>query len=90
MSAYFSILLTLCVATLLGVMAYLFTRDAEKLVIRPIESMVDTVTKLAANPAYKMEKVTRVRYETDSLKVSLSKIAAMLQVTRCDGRVTVV
>ena len=50
------------------------------MVIRPIESMVESVTKLAANPAYQLEKVTKVKYETDALKMSLSKIATMLQV----------
>jgi len=78
--AFFSIFLTISIATLLGVMAYLFSRDADQMVIRPIESMVDSVTKLAANPAHKLEKITRVRYETDQLKVSLAKISAMLQV----------
>merc|ERR1719460_3571581 len=61
-------------------MAYLFSKDADTMVIRPIESMVDSVTKLAANPAHKLEKITKVRYETDALKMSLAKIAAMLQV----------
>merc|ERR1711988_474039 len=42
--------------------------------------MVDSVTKLAANPAHQLEKVTKVRYETDALKLSLAKIATMLQV----------
>jgi len=78
--AYFSILLTMSVAALLGIMGYLFSRDADSMVIRPIESMVDSVTKLAANPAHKLEKITKVRYETDALKMSLAKIAAMLQV----------
>jgi len=76
----FSISLTCSVAALLGIMAFLFQRDADQMVIRPIESMVDSVTKLAANPAHKLEKITKVRYETDALKMSLGKIASMLQV----------
>jgi len=80
LSAWFAIALTMSIATLLGVMAYLFSRDADTMVIRPIESMVDSVTKLAANPAHRLEKITKVRYETDALKMSLAKIAAMLQV----------
>lgn len=79
-TAILAILLTCSIAILLGVMAYLFSRDAEIMVIRPIESMVDSVTKLAANPAHKLERITKVRYETDALKMSLGKIAAMLQV----------
>merc|ERR1719409_1884210 len=42
--------------------------------------MVDSVTKLAANPAYQMDPVTKVVYETDALRVSLNKIAQLLQV----------
>ena len=50
------------------------------MVIRPIESMVSDVTKLAANPAYKLESPEKVVYETDALRLSLAKIATMLQV----------
>ncbi len=78
--AFFSIFLTICIAALLGVMAYLFSRDADMMVIKPIESMVDSVTKLAANPAYKLEAKKEVKYETDALYVSLAKIAQLLQV----------
>ena len=34
----------------------------------------------AADPSHKMEKIEKVKYETDALKMSLSKIATMLQV----------
>jgi hypothetical protein len=56
------------------------SKDVDSLVVRPIESMVGDVTKLAANPAYQLEKIEKVRYETDALKMSLAKIATMLQV----------
>jgi len=75
-----SLLLIVCIAALLGGMGYLLAKDVDQMVIQPIESMVDSVTKLAANPAYKLEQVTKVRYETDALKLSLAKIATMLQV----------
>jgi len=78
--AIFSILFTLCVCFLLGLMGFLFARDADQMVIRPIENMVDKVTKLAANPAYKLEAVKQVKFETDALYVSLAKIAGLLQV----------
>jgi len=78
--AAMAIMLIVCITILLGGMGYLLSKDVDALVIRPIESMVDSVTKLAANPAHQLEKVTRVRYETDALKMSLSKIATMLQV----------
>ena len=61
-------------------MGFLLSRDIDALVVKPIESMVDSVTKLAANPAHQLEKITKVRYETDALKLSLAKIATMLQV----------
>lgn len=75
-----SILMILLITLLLGVMGYLLSRDVNQIVIIPVENMVDSVTKLAANPAFKMEKVHKVVYETDALKLSLSKIATMLQV----------
>ena len=75
-----SIILIICIAILLAAMGYLLSKDVDNMVIQPIESMVDSVTKLAANPAHQLEKVERVRYETDALKLSLAKIATMLQV----------
>jgi len=75
-----SIMLIVAITILLGGMGYLLSKDVDAMVIRPIESMVDSVTKLAANPAYQLEKVHKVRYETDALKMSLAKIATMLQV----------
>ena len=80
MVGVFGMVLTIFIAALLGVMAFLFSRDADNLVIRPIESMVDAVTQLAANPAYKPEEVKSAKYETDQLRISLSKIAQLLQV----------
>lgn len=71
---------TLYITLLLGAMAFLFSRDMDNLVIRPIETMVDSVTRLAANPAHKLEAVKSVKYETDALRVSLNKIAQLLQV----------
>jgi len=75
-----SLILIILITILLGTMGYLLSRDVDAMVIKPIESMVDSVTKLAQNPAYQMEKVQKVVYETDALKMSLSKIATMLQV----------
>jgi len=78
--AFFNIMLICCIAILLAYMGFLLSRDVDNLVVRPIESMVEAVTKLAQNPAHKLEKVEKVRYETDALKMSLAKIATMLQV----------
>jgi len=78
--AIYGVLSTLYITLLLGVMAFLFSRDMDNLVIRPIETMVDSVTRLAANPAHKLEAVKTVKYETDALRVSLNKIAQLLQV----------
>jgi len=78
--AGFSVILITSIAILLGIMGFLLSRDIDGLVVRPIETMVDSVTKLAANPAYQLEKIEKVRYETDALKLSLAKIATMLQV----------
>lgn len=48
---YTGVLSTLYITLLLGVMAFLFSRDMDNLVIRPIETMVDSVTRLAAQHA---------------------------------------
>ena len=79
-TAILGICQTVYISFLLGIMAFLFSRDMDNLVIRPIESMVDSVTQLAANPAHKLEAVKTVKYETDALRVSLNKIAQLLQV----------
>ena len=76
----YGILLTLLVTMLLAIMAFLFSRDADGMVIRPIEGMVDTIMRLAANPGLRLKTVETVRYETDALYVSLAKIARLLQV----------
>lgn len=78
--AVFNIMLILAIAILLAFMGFQLSKDVDSLVVRPIESMVGDVTKLAANPAYQLEKIEKVRYETDALKMSLAKIATMLQV----------
>ena len=48
---YTGVLSTLYITLLLGVMAFLFSRDMDNLVIRPIETMVDSVTRLAPQHA---------------------------------------
>jgi class 3 adenylate cyclase len=78
--ATMSSMLIVAITLLLGVMGYLLSKDVDGMVIRPIESMVSDVTKLAANPAYQLESVKEVKYETDQLRMSLAKIATMLQV----------
>jgi len=80
LEATMSLILIVCIAVLLGVMGCLLSRDVDKMVIKPIETMVDSVAKLAANPAHKLETVKVVKYETDALMLSLSKISTMLQV----------
>ena len=78
--AGFNIMLIMCIAILLAYMGFLLSKDVDALVVRPIESMVESVSRLAADPAYKIPEVEKVRYETDKLMVSLAKIATMLQV----------
>jgi class 3 adenylate cyclase len=75
-----SVLFTLLVILVLGGVSLMLSRDAETMAIRPIERMVDAVTRLAANPALKLEAVAKVEYETDALYASLIKISSLLQV----------
>ena len=56
------------------------TRDSDKLVISPIESMVTHVQDLAKNPALVLDDVQHVKYETDQLKAALKKISRLLQI----------
>jgi len=84
--ALMSIFKTLFVMIVLSVGAILFTRDAESLVIRPIERMVSTVEAMAKNPLMQFESgddrasAASEQYETSLLEATLRKIASLLQV----------
>jgi len=79
MSAVLSIVLTLFMASLLFVMFLLFSRDVTSMVVRPIESMIDIVRKLAQNPKLKLEGQSKSKYETEAVRIALAKIVGLMQ-----------
>lgn len=87
-SAGINIVKTIFIMVILSVGAIMFTRDAQTLVIGPIERMMDLVNKLAENPlaSTKTEKKSyeddepQGDYETSMLEETLSKIGGLLQV----------
>jgi class 3 adenylate cyclase len=82
--AWISILITSFVSVLLATMGFLFSRDAHKMVIRPIEMMKYTVQQLSENPLLHLEKIkhreTNESNETDILNQAITKMGALLQV----------
>jgi len=83
-----NILKTVFVMIVLSVGAVMFTRDAQTLVIGPIERMMELVNKLAENPLASTKTEKKIYeedeppgdYETSMLEETLSKIGGLLQV----------
>ena len=87
--ALLNILKTLFVMFVLALAALMFTKDAEALVIRPIERMVHIVKQLAENPLQTVMDPSktspsltdsRAGYETALLETTLTKISELLQI----------
>jgi len=67
---------------LICVLLFMFTSlagDVTSLVVRPIESMVDVVKKLAENPTLQLDGQTKSKYETEAVRVALAKIVGLMQ-----------
>lgn len=80
-----SILLTICVAIILVSAAVIFTNDAERLVITPIERMMNMVEAVAANPLAPLyfendDDNSAGQYETKLLEKTVEKITGLLRV----------
>jgi class 3 adenylate cyclase len=82
--AWYSLLITSFVTLLLAGMGLLFSRDAYKMVIHPIEKMKHTVQHLSENPLLHLERIKKRNNsestETDMLAQAITKMAALLQV----------
>ena len=87
--AVLSIAKTMLILLVLATGALVFTKDAEQLVIRPLERMVETVKAIASDPlaAVKQLKLERSSgdheeesYETVLLEQTLAKIGTLLAV----------
>jgi len=83
-SALLSILTTLFVGILLIVASLVFTNDAQRLVIEPIERMVNMVEAVAEDPLaeyqFDDEDVGTGQYETKLLESTVEKITGLLRV----------
>mmetsp|Transcript_14090 Transcript_14090/g.42997 ORF Transcript_14090/g.42997 Transcript_14090/m.42997 type:complete len:512 (-) Transcript_14090:235-1770(-) len=69
----------LFIAALLIASFQLFSADVRALVVRPIESMVDMVRKLASNPKMQLESKGTSRFETKAVRIALAKIVGLMQ-----------
>lgn len=83
--AWCNMLLTIFVLLLLGIGTIQFSKDAQEMVIEPIERMISFVAQLAENPLAKLrrrpkEKHAGTQYETEQLELTLLKLAGLLQV----------
>eukprot|EP00956_Cyclotella_meneghiniana_P034476 scaffold105349_cov72-Cyclotella_meneghiniana.AAC.2 len=82
--AWYSLLITSFVTMLLATMGLLFSRDAYKMVIHPIEKMKYTVQHLSENPLLHLERIKKRNNgestETDMLAQAITKMASLLQV----------
>ncbi|KAL1499281.1 hypothetical protein AB1Y20_011491 [Prymnesium parvum] len=74
-----NILLTVFLIAVLFVMFTGLSNDVTSLVVRPIESMVDIVHKLAQNPTLQLEGQSKSKYETEAVRVALAKIVGLMQ-----------
>jgi len=87
----YNILKTCCVIAALMIGAYYFIKDAEELVIKPIERMTNLVQELAKNPLARVSfedkeddfaaggTAEEVPYEIQLLEDTLSKISQLVQ-----------
>jgi class 3 adenylate cyclase len=82
-AAMFNIILTVFVVVLLSVGAGLFARDANTLMIAPIERMVRVVKALAEDPLARLEENKDdgpTNFETSLVEAALRKIGTLLQI----------
>eukprot|EP00290_Baffinella_frigidus_P031727 CAMPEP_0180265342 /NCGR_PEP_ID=MMETSP0988-20121125/393_1 /TAXON_ID=697907 /ORGANISM="non described non described, Strain CCMP2293" /LENGTH=831 /DNA_ID=CAMNT_0022235805 /DNA_START=33 /DNA_END=2528 /DNA_ORIENTATION=+ len=69
-----------CIVVLLGISSFLFQRDANRLVIRPLAKMARLVQNLSHNPLEKLEQAEGGELETDFVERALQKFGQMLQI----------
>ena len=77
-----NILRTITISIILGVGAYLFTRDANELALKPISRMIEKVNKIASNPLATKDqaliKNTAEGMETVAIENAIIKIGTLL------------
>mmetsp|Transcript_49453 Transcript_49453/g.96719 ORF Transcript_49453/g.96719 Transcript_49453/m.96719 type:complete len:836 (-) Transcript_49453:780-3287(-) len=77
-----SVYLTLFVLFMLVTLAMQFTGDAEKLVLQPIESMMEMIQMVADDPLvdFDGESFADGQYETRIIQLAIQKIATLLRI----------
>jgi len=73
------IIMTLFIGILLFLSFMMYSQDVSSLVVRPIESMIDVVRKLAENPTLQLKNENKSKYETEAVRVALAKIVGLMQ-----------
>ena len=70
---------TIFIGSLLFISFAMYSRDVTSLVVRPIESMIDIVRKLAENPTLQLKTQEKSKYETEAVRIALAKIVKLMQ-----------
>mmetsp|Transcript_16939 Transcript_16939/g.39621 ORF Transcript_16939/g.39621 Transcript_16939/m.39621 type:complete len:875 (+) Transcript_16939:288-2912(+) len=82
--ALYNVLTTVFVAIMLLLGAHTFSSDADKLVLEPIQSMMDLVEKVAEDPSREIvldySDDDNVNYETQLIESAIQKITSLLRV----------
>merc|ERR1712216_683961 len=80
--ALINILQVVFIIGLLGFSSYLFQKDAETLVIGPLNRMAKVVAALSANPLAKIDESVElnVEFETDFVERAIKKFGKLLQI----------
>jgi len=68
------------IIALLWISSYLFQKDADRLVIRPLSKMAKLVQGLSHNPLARIEESEGGEYETDFVERALKKFGKLLQI----------
>jgi len=71
---------TIFIALLLLFFFGLYSSDVSRLVVRPIESMIEVVRKVAANPTFELKTQSKSKYETEAVRIALAKIVGLMRV----------
>lgn len=83
-TALWGIILTAFVIVVLGTASMLFSRDAQTLVLAPVEKMVEVVTEISKNPLVQLDETNAKDFkegmETTLLLDTIKKIGGLLRV----------
>merc|ERR1711988_815881 len=81
--AFLGIMTTIFVAVMLLTASYYFTSDAERLVLNPIQEMMDLVQQVSDNPSKPIESKNKggsAQFETMQIENAIRKITDLLRI----------